>query len=133
MKISSNLKILVVDDDLDMRNFMKTVLRKKGFKRVLGASDGAEALEQLKTSYREYEPVSLILADWQMPEIDGISFLTRVRLDDRFKEVPFIMITADNDSEHVKQAIDLGVDNYIIKPLKPDVLFEKISKTLENH
>jgi len=130
MKISPSLKILVVDDCLDTRNHIKLILRKKGFKKVVGAHDGNEGIEVLNKSFDEYDPVCLVLADWSMPDMDGIQFLSKMRTDSRFKDIPFIMVTGDNDREHVIQAISTGVDNYMVKPIKADTLLQKISTTL---
>ncbi len=132
MKVNQGMKILIVDDCMDTRNHIKLILRKKGFKKVFGANDGFEGIEMLKKSFDEYEPVSLVLADWQMPDMDGIEFLAKMRTDKRFKDVPFIMVTSDNDKEHVIQAISTGVDNYMVKPVSAETLLKKISVTLHN-
>jgi two-component system chemotaxis response regulator CheY len=132
MKVTPSLKILVVDDCLDTRNHIKLILRKKGFKKVIGAHDGNEGIDMLKKSFDDYDPVALVLADWQMPDMDGIEFLSKMRTDSRFKDVPFIMVTCDNDREHVIQAISTGVDNYMVKPIKADTLLKKISVTLHD-
>ena len=131
MKINTNMKVLVVDDCIDTRNFIELVLKKRGFTQVLGASDGAEGLNIMARSFDNYEPVELVLADWQMPAVDGITFLDNLRVDGRFKEVPFIMITSDSDREHVLEAIDHGVDNYLVKPVVEDSLYSKICTTLK--
>ncbi|EQC51093.1 response regulator [Bacteriovorax sp. DB6_IX] len=129
MKLSPAMKILVVDDCLDARNHIKLILRKKGFKKVVGAHDGREGIQILQESFEDFDPVCLVLADWQMPDMDGIEFLAQMRTDPRFKDIPFIMITYDNDREHVIQAISTGVDNYMVKPIKADTLLKKISST----
>ncbi|MDD0853235.1 response regulator [Halobacteriovorax sp. GB3] len=130
MKVSSSLRILIVDDCIDTRNFIKQILLKKGFKNVLSVSDGERAIEVLNESYTAFEPVGVILADWQMPNVDGLQLLSRVRLDDRFKDVPFIMVTSDRERDHVIQALNVGVDSYIVKPIKGDVLLEKLTASL---
>ncbi|MCB9060566.1 MAG: response regulator [Halobacteriovoraceae bacterium] len=128
MKVSSNLKILILDDCLDTRNYIKLILSKKGFKRLVSAHNGREALEILDKAEKEFDPIKVILADWQMPEMDGFTFLTKVKEDNRFSKIPFIMITSDNDRDHVIEAIEHGVNDYVIKPVKGDVLIEKLSR-----
>lgn len=130
MKISAGIKILVIDDCLDTRNHIKLILRKKGFTNVFSCNNGEEGLEFLKKAHKDYEPVQLVLADWQMPKIDGLELLTRTRLDERFKNIPYIMITADNDRNHVLEVVSIGVDGYVVKPIKGEVLLKKISEIM---
>jgi two-component system chemotaxis response regulator CheY len=132
MKLTTNLKILIVEDDLDTRNLIKVILRKLGFKNLHSTSDGEEAVEYMKKSYMEDKPVGLVLADWNMPKLDGISFLRKLRNSSDFKRIPFLMVTADSDRAHVVEAINEGVSGYLIKPITPDVLKEKIVKVIQN-
>lgn len=131
MKLSPNTKILVVDDCMDTRNHIKLILRKKGFKKVVSAQDGQEALDMMNKAFEDYDPVELVLADWQMPVVDGITFLDKMKIDKRLKDTPFIMITSDNDKDHVIEAISHGVDNYIVKPIVAESLLQKIGHTIQ--
>ncbi|OUR99787.1 hypothetical protein A9Q84_01805 [Halobacteriovorax marinus] len=126
MKITANMKILVVEDDLDTRNLIKTLLRKQGFKNIHSVVDGVEGLDFLEKAFIEDSPVKLILADWNMPKLDGISFLNHLKNSIDFKGIPFVMVTADNDRQHVVEAINSGVSEYLIKPIKPEILVEKM-------
>ncbi|EQC46426.1 chemotaxis protein CheY-like protein [Bacteriovorax sp. BSW11_IV] len=131
MTVSAALRILIVDDCIDTRNFIKQILLKKGFKNIVSATNGDEALQILNESYKAFTPIGLILADREMPVLDGMQFLSKVRLDPRYNEVPFIMVTADNEKDHVVEALSVGVTNYIVKPIRGDVLLNKMVETLE--
>ena len=132
MKLTRNLKILIVEDDLDTRNLIKVILRKLGFTNLQSTSDGEEAIDYMKKSYMEDKSVELVLADWNMPKLDGISFLLKLRNSSDYKTIPFLMITSDNDKTHVVKAINAGVSGYLIKPITPDVLRDKIIKVVKN-
>lgn len=130
MGVSASLRILIVDDCIDTRNFIKQILLKKGFKNIVSAKNGEEAMLILKESHNAFSPIGIILADRQMPILDGMQFLSKVRLDERYSHIPFIMITADNEKDHVLEALSVGVTNYIVKPIRGDVLLEKMANTL---
>lgn len=128
--ISSSLRILIVDDCIDTRNFIKQILLKKGFKNIVSANNGEEGMQILKESHDTFSPIGLILADRQMPVLDGMQFLSKVRLDERYNRIPFIMVTSDNERDHVIEALNVGVTNYIVKPIRGDVLLSKMADTL---
>jgi two-component system chemotaxis response regulator CheY len=131
MKLTANLRILVVEDDLDTRNLIKVILRKEGFKSIDSCVDGIEAIGYMKKSHEEGNPIQLILADWNMPNLDGISFLNALKKSNEFSSVPFIMVTADSDRTHVVEAINAGVSGYVIKPITPDQLKDKIVQVVK--
>ena len=126
MKVSPNLNILVVEDDNDMRTLIKSLLRKKGLKNIHSVNDGIEAINYLIESESKQEPVELLLVDWHTPNMDGLELLKKVKDNDSFKYIPFAMLTADGEREHVLEALSLGVDDYIMKPIVVDVLLKKI-------
>ena len=117
--------VLIVDDFATMRRIVKGALKQLGFKNIIEAEDGITALSELKK-----EKVGLILSDWNMPKMNGLELLKLVRGDDNFKEIPFIMVTAEGQKSNVVQAVQAGVDNYVIKPFTPDTLKDKIQKVL---
>ena len=119
------IKVMVVDDFATMRHIVKGALKQLGFKNIIEAEDGATALEELKK-----EKVGLILCDWNMPKMNGLDLLKSIRKDDNLKEIPFIMVTAEGQKNNVVQAVQAGVNNYMIKPFTPDTLKEKIRKVL---
>jgi len=126
MALKASLKFLVVDDDPDTRNLIKVLLRKSGFKNVTSVSDGEEAFRFVKQSLEDGDPVELILADWNMPNLDGLELLKKIQDDPRFSNIPYIMVTADNDRDHVLEVLSTGVTDYMVKPIIVDVLVKKI-------
>lgn len=126
MKISSSLSILVVEDDSDMRTLIKSLLRKKGLKNIHSVNDGVEAINYLIESESKKTPVELMLVDWHTPNMNGLELLKKIKENDSFKYIPFAMLTANGDKENVLEALSLGVDDYIMKPIVVDVLLKKI-------
>ena len=123
--MDKNINVLVVDDFETMRRIVKSSLKKLGFSNVIEAEDGKVALRKL-----EKEKIGLIISDWIMPNMTGIELLRAVRSDDRFKEIPFIMLTTEGKKQDVIEAVNAGVSNYIVKPFNPDTLYDKIKKVL---
>ena len=117
------MKILVVDDSLTMRRIIKNSLSKIGYNDVVEAGNGVEGLEEFDKG-----GVNLILTDWNMPEMDGMTFVTKIREKD--SNVPILMITTNAAKEDVLEAFKAGVSDYIVKPFTPDVLKEKIENVL---
>ncbi len=121
------MKILVVDDSSTMRRIIVNTLNKLGYKNVIEAEHGLDALAKLK----ENPDVSLILTDWNMPEMDGLTFVQTLRRSKTFNKVPIIMITTMGAKEDIVKALKAGVNNYIVKPFTPQILKEKIEQTLK--
>lgn len=118
------MRILLIDDSRTMRNIQKMVLRQAGYEDVVEAGDGNEALVKAP----EAKP-DLILLDWNMPNMDGITFLRAYRA--KFgRATPVIMVTTEMDKPKVLDAIKAGVNNYVVKPFTPDLLRARITETL---
>ncbi|MCM2281233.1 MAG: response regulator [Bdellovibrionaceae bacterium] len=120
----TNIKVLVVDDMLTMRKIVSKTVKELGFTYVAEAADGALAWQVLCN-----EPIGIVISDWNMPNCTGIDLLKRVRADDRFKKLPFILVTAEAEATQVAEAVKAGVDNYIVKPFTPDALKKKLAET----
>jgi two-component system chemotaxis response regulator CheY len=120
-----NTKILVVDDMLTMRKIVTKQCKDMGFTEFVEAADGQIAWTKLN----ETPDVGLIISDWNMPNCTGLELLKRVRVDSRFKKLPFILVTAESETEQVKEAVMAGVDNYVVKPFTPDAFSKKITET----
>lgn len=127
-KITTKSKILIVDDFEMMRVMMKNAFMELGYQNLEEAGDGEEALEKLIEAKKLNEPFELIFSDWNMPEMDGLELFRCCRSDEEFKNIPFVMVTAENEKANVIKAITEGVSNYIVKPLTPETLSEKIEK-----
>jgi two-component system chemotaxis response regulator CheY len=121
-----NITILIVDDFSTMRRIVKNALRQLGYVNVIEADDGTTALDVLRR-----EKIDFIVSDWNMPQMTGIELLKAVRTTDEWKDLPFLMVTAEGQKEHVIEAVKHRVSNYIVKPFTPETLMEKINKIFE--
>ncbi len=117
------MKILLVDASRTIRNIQKNVLKQLGHADVVEAEDGVQAL----STFNEQTP-DLMLVDWNMPNMDGITLIRKVR--EINKTVPIIMYTPEAEKSRVLEAVKAGVNNYIVKPFTVESLGEKISQTM---
>lgn len=116
--------ILVVDDSRIMRNILKNSFDEKepwGETQFIDAPDGEAALEILNS-----QPIDILLLDWNMPKLDGLSLLKKVRQMEQYKKLPTIMITSEAAKYNVIEALKVGVSDYIIKPASRKVLRDKV-------
>ena len=118
--------IITVDDSSTMRRIIKNTLQKLGFETILEAGNGVEALED---KYKN--KVDMIVTDWNMPEMDGLTFVKAVRAKDEYKDLPILMITTEAAKEDILTALRSGVNNYVVKPFTPETLQEKVFKLLD--
>jgi len=130
VKVKHDLRILAIDDSSEARAILKHLLRKVGFTNIVDASDGIQALKILNDAHGESE-IELILADWNMPLLNGFDLLRKIRADVRFESIPFIMVTALNEKDQVLLALKTGASNYLLKPISSDSLIKKIADTLK--
>lgn len=124
--MSEDVKVLIVDDDATLRRIVRTLMTQIGYKNLIEAEDGQEALEFLQ----ENQDIGLILCDWDMPRMDGLELLQHIRNDDTLAETPFIMVTAQDNKEKIIIAAKAKVSQYIVKPFTAQALREKINKVL---
>lgn len=121
--MNKDLTILVVDDFSTMRNILKNILRQLGFNNIAEADSGQTALQRL--SERKFD---LVISDWNMPVMNGIELLKAIRANEATKTIPVLMVTAEAKKENVVEAVQAGVNNYVVKPFTPEVLEEKLKK-----
>jgi len=117
--------IISVDDSSTMRRIIKNTLTKLGFTNVLEAANGVEGLDVLAKN-----EVDMIITDWNMPEMDGLTFVKTLRSKDEYKDTPILMVTTEAAKEDILTALRSGVNNYVVKPFTPDTLQEKVNKLL---
>ena len=127
-----DLKILIADDSTIMRDMIKAVLKNQGVGQLDEVDNGVDAWEKIAESCVMDEPYGLVLIDWIMPEMEGIELLRKMRSDDLSREIPFIMITSEVEDESQKEAADLEVDAYVIKPFRKDELLSTIQSVLNS-
>ncbi|MCB9992350.1 MAG: response regulator [Hyphomicrobiaceae bacterium] len=125
MPKAASVNVLIVDDQQSMRGISKYILGQLGFKSITEARSGRDALMKL-----ENHPVDLIISDWNMDDIDGLTLLKVIRKHPRTAKMPFIMATGRSDKEQVKEAISCGVNNYIIKPFDAGTMKKKIEAVI---
>lgn len=119
-------QILVVDDQSYLRQLIRTTLSASGFENLLEAKNGAIALKKL-----EQNKVDLVISDWEMPELDGLKLFEGMQSNPRLKDTPFILLTKHSSTEKVKEAIKLGITNYVVKPFTPDAIMSKVFNVVQ--
>ena len=117
------MKILLVDDSRTMRNVQKKILGDLGYSEISEASDGLDAQKKVGAVAPD-----LILLDWNMPNMDGITFLREFRTQN--KKTYVIMVTTESEKIRVVEAIKAGVNNYVVKPFTAEMLKQRIDETL---
>jgi two-component system, chemotaxis family, chemotaxis protein CheY len=119
------MKILLIDDSRTMRSIQKNVLKALGEYECAEAGDGIEGLTAIAACGGHFD---LILVDWNMPKMDGLTFVKTLR--DKDKVTPVIMVTTEAEKVRIIEAVKAGVSNYVIKPFTPDALMERVNTTL---
>jgi two-component system chemotaxis response regulator CheY len=128
MPFKPGMKVLVVDDMSTMRKIIKNMLTQIGFTNITEADDGATAWPKIEEAHEAGIPYEFIVSDWNMPGLSGLELLKRLRADEKYKNLPFLMITAEAEQSNVVIAVKAGVSNFIVKPFSAQVLKEKIDK-----
>ncbi|MCK5100977.1 MAG: ABC transporter substrate-binding protein [Desulfobacteraceae bacterium] len=123
MAADPNMKILVVDDSGTMRVMFKQMLNKAGFDNVIVAINGKDGLEKVNE-----ENPDLVLSDWNMPVMDGLEFLIELRKTDKYKNLPFIMATAQSDKSSQNDIMDAGGNGHVPKPFDEKQINKAIEK-----
>lgn len=116
-------KILIVDDMMTMRKIVAKALKSLEFSDITECKNGQEAWETLQGG-----GFQLVISDWNMPECTGIELLAKVRGDANLASMPFVLLTAEAEAEQVAEALEKGVDNYIVKPFSADTLKSKLEQ-----
>ena len=115
-------RAMVVDDSRAIRMILANTLSELGF-QVCQAGNGKEALDMLE---RENGEFSLVLVDWNMPEMNGLEFVKRVRSDSRMSSVPLMMVTTETEMGQVVTALEAGANEYVMKPFTREIITDKL-------
>jgi len=115
-------KALVVDDSKTIRMIIRRVLIELGFE-VCEAGNGVEALKVLD---KEKAAVSLVLADWNMPEMNGLELVKSLRQNPEYASIKVIMVTTETEIGQMTSALEAGANEYVMKPFTKDILVEKL-------
>lgn len=121
MPAASSLRVLIVDDQHSMRLLVRGGLQQLGFADFDEAGDGEEGLRKLVAN-----PAHLVIADFNMPKLDGLGLLRAVRTHPPTSKTAYIMLTGRADKDLVQRAVQFGVNNYLVKPFTVAALREKI-------
>lgn len=121
------MKFVVVDDSSTMRRIIVNTLKSMGHTDVVQGEDGVEGWRAINSN----PDVDVILTDWNMPNMNGMRLVQKIRADARFEKIPIVMITTEGGKKEVIGAMKAGVNNYIVKPFTPDVLRKKLESVLE--
>ena len=117
------MKALVIDDSRAMRTIIGQILRSIGYE-VADASNGREGLQRIS----EIGPLNLILVDWNMPEMNGIDFVRALRSDRKNDDVRVMMVTTETEMKRMAEALEQGVNEYVMKPFTRDVILQKLEQ-----
>ena len=121
MAVDLSMNVLIVDDYKTMLRIIRNLLRQLGIENVDEATDGGTALAKLHESN-----YGLVISDLNMQPMTGLQLLKEVRADQKLKQIPFIMVTAESKTENVVAAKEAGVTNYIVKPFNSATLKQKL-------
>ncbi len=119
------LKVLIVDDSSTMRRIIAKTLKSLDVDEILQAADGVDAIMILND-----KKVDLVLSDWNMPRMNGLRMVKKLRENPDTASIPIIMVTTEAERASVVEAIKAGANNYLAKPFTPDALIKKIKETL---
>jgi len=125
--IFNTKRILVVDDSSFIRDVVKKELKQMGFsgRKLKSVGDGSKALKLIYA-----EDFDLVISDWNMPVMDGLSLLKKVKTDAAFKDVFFVMLSAESQKENISEALEHGADQFIAKPFKSETFVTTIKNLL---
>ncbi|MDM7859461.1 response regulator [Alteromonas sp. ASW11-36] len=124
-KLLNKIHILIVDDMESIRNLVKSCLYELGAKNISMAADGEHAWKHLNSARFD-----LVICDIDMPKLDGIELLKRIRFSDSHAKIPVIMLTAAVDKDNVNACIKVGANDYVAKPFQPKTLIFRVIKQL---
>jgi len=113
---------LVIDDSRAIRMILGRTLNRFGYE-VCSAANGREALDMIG---QQDLTLSVILVDWNMPEMNGLDFVKTIRADPRYREVPLMMVTTETEIEQMYRALEAGANEYVMKPFTDEVIADKL-------
>jgi two-component system chemotaxis response regulator CheY len=115
-------KVLVVDDSRTIRTILRRILAEMGYE-VCEAGNGLEALQIIESDRTGF---TLVLADWNMPEMNGFDLLKRLRQKPELSSMSVVMVTTEAEMGHMASALEAGANEYVMKPFTKDILKQKL-------
>ena len=127
MELDTSIKILIAEDNPNLRQVLVNIIKKIGYEKILEAENGEIAWQFIQRG-----GVDLVLTDWAMPELDGMQLLKKIRNSKAPTcDIPFLMITAADTKNAIMSAGKSGVDAYVIKPFSVSTVVDKIKEAIE--
>ncbi len=117
------MRAIIIDDSRAMRLLLRRIITRAGFDAV-EATDGQHALEVLESLP---EPPELALVDWNMPNMNGLEFISAARQQPRLRDMALVMVTTEAEQSQIVRALAAGAHEYVIKPFTEDALLDKLS------
>ena len=122
----TDTRILIVDDMPSIRELVQNQLKALGFYNFYSAENGEDGFKLLESQLEFREPIGLVISDWYMPIMSGYDFLRKVRSSADFKNLAFVMLTAEAEKNQVVDAIQEGASQYLLKPFTAKRIEEKL-------
>lgn len=122
--MNKDMRILIVDDHCSMRRILRGFLEELGYRDIQEAEDGAQAMTMLKM----VPAYDFVITDRNMPNMNGIELLKAIRADAALKNLPVLLVTAEQKRDQIMEAIQAKVSGYIVKPFNSSILQDKLDK-----
>jgi two-component system chemotaxis response regulator CheY len=119
------MRFLIIDDSITMRRIISNILARLGYPDVVHAGNGRDALDKLAT-----ESIDIVITDWYMPEMNGLDFVRALRTTPATSHIPIVIVTANAASDDIQQALELGVNSYVLKPFTVETMRDKLAALL---
>lgn len=126
-------KFLVVDDFATMRKIIKKVLSELGYTNIEEAEDGKPAFQLIQDSKASGKPFDFVISDWNMPGMSGLDLLKACKANPDFKNMPFMLVTAESEQKNIVEAAKNGVSDYVVKPFNAQTLKGKLERIWAKH
>jgi two-component system, chemotaxis family, chemotaxis protein CheY len=118
--------ILIVDDSKIIAEMTSQILTDLGYDKITFAKDGVDALDQMAQAQISGNAIGLIICDWRMPKMGGLSFLKTIRDKPEWSKVPFLVLSSVDQADEITQALTAGANSYLVKPPEKESLKKKL-------
>ena len=126
--MASFIKLLLAEDDEIFSQLINDVLAPEGY-HLTSFRDGVSAWEHLQ----QHSDYDLVLLDYKMPEMDGMTLLSNIKSDSQLSALPIVMVTAVGDVDSIRRGLDLGAYYYLTKPIQSDVLLSVVNSAVQHN
>lgn len=124
------MKILLIDDSGTMRKIQRNVLASMGYNDIVEAEDGEDAIRKMK---EHNFAIDLILCDWNMPKMDGITFVKKINAVPNLAKIPILMVTTEGEKSKVVEAVQAGARGFVVKPFTKELLSTRIKEIINRN